>query len=55
MDILCSNKGPYPLYPEKTAVQKALRFGKEIAKKILGRKSVPPLHLTCAGSVWRKK
>lgn len=54
-DMLCSNKGPYPLYPEKTAVQKVLHFVKEIAKKILGRKSIPPLHLTCAGNVWRKK
>jgi len=54
MDVLYSNKGPYPLYPEKTGLQKVLHFAKEIAKKILGRKSISPMHLACAGWVGRK-
>ena len=54
LDMLYSNKGPYPLYSEKTALQKVLHFGKGIAKKILGRKSIPPMHLACAGWVERK-
>jgi len=54
MDILNSNQGPYPLYPEKTGLQKVLHFVKAIAKKILGRKSISPMHLACAGWVGRK-
>jgi hypothetical protein len=54
MDILNSNQGPYPLYPEKTGLQKVLHSVKEIAKKILGRKSISPMHLACAGWVRRK-
>jgi SAM-dependent methyltransferase len=54
LDMLSSNQGPYPLYPEKTGLQKVLHFAKEIAKKILGRKSISPMHLACAGWVGRK-
>jgi ubiquinone/menaquinone biosynthesis C-methylase UbiE len=51
LDMLCSNKGPYPLYSQKTVVQKVLHSIKGIAKKIFGFQNV---HLACAGYVGKK-